>query len=144
MNCRECQSQFEAIFSGQSADAVRVAVNAHLASCDECARAHAREQKLWAILGNARTVRPSHGFAERTLRRIDEAPERESVAWRILPRWAMAGAAVLVATAIGGSLLWHEHRERKQVEHFAELFNAVASADFEVLSEPLYENGDML
>lgn len=144
MNCLECQSQFEAILSGQSADAARASVDAHLASCDECARAFVREQKLWEILGNARTIQPSHGFAERTVRRLDEVPEREPFAWWFLPRWAMTGAALLVAVAIGGSVLWHEHRERKQVEHFAELFNTVASADLDLLSEPLYENGDAL
>lgn len=56
------------------------------------------EQQAWELLGRHEGVKPSLGFADRTMRRLHEEPARrfwELTVWR----WVLAGgcAAVMVA-----------------------------------------------
>ncbi len=76
------------------------------------------EQAVWELLARHRWIEPSFGFAERTLRRLDELPER--AAWWQWPalRWATSlGLAAMVAAA--GILHWQHARTLRAAEVYA-------------------------
>jgi hypothetical protein len=93
------------------------------------------EQAVWELLGRHRSIEPSFGFAERTLRRLHEMPER--VAWWQWPvvRWAASlGLAATVAAA--GLAHWQQARTLRAAEVYAaahqdslEDFDVIAALD---------------
>lgn len=137
MNCRECQQQFDAMLGGKlDGDARRVA-EAHLRECARCASEWAQAKKLWALLGDAVAVQPSHGFADRVLRQLDAKTERETRSWFEWLhswRWITATAVLVLAVGITTVAIYHEHRRDKQVKHFEELFNVVQNVDVETFA----------
>jgi hypothetical protein len=57
------------------------------------------EQAAWELLGRHQSIEPSFGFAERTLRRLAELPEKP-IWWRLpVVRWA-SGLSVAFVLAI--------------------------------------------
>jgi anti-sigma factor RsiW len=151
MNCRECQDHFEAALSGQLDASVRATVEAHLHHCATCASAFAEEHKLWTLLDHAAKIEPSHGFADRVLRRLDEAPEDSSPWWtdaRYWLRWA-AGAAAVAIVCVAAVRIHHQNRleqDNARLQHFEELFSVVQADDPDaiLMITPTGQNGDTL
>ncbi len=81
------------------------------------------EQAAWELIGRHRSIEPSFGFVERTLRRLEEPPVRP--AWWQLPalRWALSLSLFVLVAGIG-ILRW----ERAQALRRAELY-ATAQQD---------------
>lgn len=73
------------------------------------------EQAAWELLGRHKGIEPSFGFAERTLRRLDEpAPVTRPVFWQPVLHWALA-ATVVVALGVGGWAGWQHKQQSDQV-----------------------------
>ncbi len=144
MKCRECQQQFEAALS-RSADAPeRAAVESHVRECPQCALAFAQARQVWELLGQTRTCQPSHGFADRVLRRLDAAPEAREpwwMRWSPSVRWAaVAAALVLLAGVTAVSLVQRERAAQRmqaqldqKVDHFKDLLELVQNVDPDVV-----------
>jgi hypothetical protein len=76
------------------------------------------EQAAWELIGRHESIEPSFGFAQRTLRRLDEMPARRT--WWQLPlvRWASSlGLAGVVAVA--GAIHRQRTVEAKRIEIYA-------------------------
>ena len=152
MNCSQCQDNLEAFLSGQCEPPLRRAIESHIRQCAACAKALAAERQLWELLGQAKTVRPSHGFSERVLRELDSRPRAGKgwLRWPVSLRWGAALVA-LVAVAMMSFVVFQQKQRpgdtipEAKVEHFEEFLELVQNVDVEsVLNAPLAENGDML
>ena len=77
------------------------------------------EQAAWELIGRHESIEPSFGFAQRTLRRLDEEPVRQLLWWQLpVVRWATSlGLAGIVAVA--GAIHRQKSVEAKQVETYA-------------------------
>ena len=76
------------------------------------------EQAAWDLIGRHESIEPSVGFAQRTLRRLDEIPARRI--WWQLPvvRWATSlGLAGIVAVV--GAIHRQKTVEAKRIEVYA-------------------------
>ena len=76
------------------------------------------EQAAWELLGRHESIEPSFGFVERTLRRLDEEPVRQSFWWQ-LPVFRWASSIALAVVVAGGAFAWHHVRETRNVEVYA-------------------------
>jgi hypothetical protein len=73
-------------------------------------------QAAWELLGRHRGIEPSFGFAQRTLRRLYEAPPRRF--WQLpVFRWATA-LSCMALLGIGGLVI----RQRAIVRHNTEVY----------------------
>jgi hypothetical protein len=95
------------------------------------------EQAAWELLGRHRSIEPSFGFVERTLRRLDETPVGSHRSFWHLPafRWAIA-ASFAVVLGLGGWLTWQHVQANRGAEVYAHLqqdrledFDVIASLD---------------
>jgi hypothetical protein len=76
------------------------------------------EQAAWELLGRHESIEPSFGFAERTLRRLDEEPARPVFLWQ-LPGMRWASSLALAAILAGAGFYWHRAREARYAEVYA-------------------------
>ena len=84
----------------------------------------------WELIGRHKSVQPSFGFAERTLRRLDEEPVR-LLWWRLpMTRWA-AGLSFVFVLAIG-LIHWQHTREAQRANVYA-FAQQDALEDFDVI-----------
>lgn len=103
MNCQEVQAKFDERLDELLDAAQRGGFDAHIAACPACAAQWRAYAGVWMTVGRHVAPMPSVGFAERTLRRLDEMPVRRLMPW-FLPvwRWGVAsGLAVIMLAAIG-------------------------------------------
>lgn len=103
MTCKEAQAKFQERLDGRLTDVT--GFDAHLAGCAACRQAWAEELALWDALGRVPALTPSFGFAERTLRRLHETPQRTWV-WPVW-RWATVAGALMVLGVAG---VWVQHQ----------------------------------
>src|ERR1043166_8804404 len=140
MNCQECQHQFDEMNSGRIGADARAQVETHLQKCSLCAEAFAAERKLWEALGSIPSTSPSHGFADRILRRLDTEPEPVRTGWSAWPswmRWSAATAVLMIAMGVAVALIFQTGLPPKHgiiareipVQHFEELFTFVQDID---------------
>ena len=74
------------------------------------------EQAAWELIGRHKSIEPSFGFAERTLRRLHEPPARRL--WQLPAfRWAVGMCLAMVAAV--GALHWQHVRDAKRAETYA-------------------------
>jgi anti-sigma factor RsiW len=148
MKCQECQQEFEAMLSSGIESSARSAAEAHLRECAQCSQAFTEARQLWALLDQAPSHQPSHGFADRVLRQLDTEPGPASrwwTAWSASLRWTVASAAVVVVVAITCLAVYKHGHEKRQLAHFEELFNLAQNVDPEtVVNAAAFENGDAL
>lgn len=153
MNCSQVKDHFEALLSGQCERPLRNEIESHVRGCAECAKTLAEERKLWELLGSARILHPSHGFADRVLRQLDDQPPPATNWWHRWPlalRWGAALSAVAGIAVVAFVVLQQERPTtdtiiEAKVEHFEEFFELVQNVDVEsVLNAPLAENGEVL
>jgi len=67
------------------------------------------EQAAWELIGRQKSIEPSFGFAQRTVRRLHEAPARRF--WELpVVRWATALSLLMIVA--GGLTYRHVARQR--------------------------------
>jgi hypothetical protein len=93
------------------------------------------EQAVWELLRRHESIEPSFGFAERTLRRLDEEPVRQLFWWQ-LPVFRWASSFALLAIVAGSAFYWQHARETRRVEAYVaahqdslEDYDVIASLD---------------
>jgi hypothetical protein len=90
------------------------------------------EQAVWELLARHRGIEPSFGFAERTLRRLNELPQR--IAWWqwTAVRWA-AGIGLAATVAAAGIFQWQRLQAWRAAEAYAAA-HADRLEDFDVIA----------
>jgi len=137
MNCQQTKANFDERLDNQFDAAHCAAFDAHVAGCADCAAEWRAYAGAWATVARQTAPEPSVGFAERTLRRLDESLAEHPRIWLApLSRWALAGTLVVTLSA-GGWFGWRTRNTRKidaEVEIYAmaqqdqlEDFDVVAS-----------------
>ena len=146
MNCKETQANFDERLDNRLDAAHNAAFEAHVAACPACAAEWRAYTGAWATVGQHVTMEPSVGFAERTLRRLDEhLTERPSVWLAPLWRWALAAGLVVTLTT-GGWFGWRQTHPRSakpdpQVEAYI-VTQQDRLEDFDVVASLHLLNGD--
>jgi hypothetical protein len=99
------------------------------------------EQAVWELIGRHRSIEPSFGFAQRTLRRLDEEPASLRPIWWQLPgvRWAVSLSLIFIATV--SVLHWQRGREAQRSEVYAAA-QQDSLEDFDVIANLDQLNGD--
>lgn len=130
MNCRTIRKQFDERLDGRLSEPARQQFEAHLAVCPACRQEWVEYAHAWEALTQLGPVTPSVGFVERTLRRLDEVPDRQ--VWPVLTRWLAYGTA-LVVLGLGSGLLWRQHTEQRRAALYAEIQGKDYLEDFDVI-----------
>ncbi|MBM3858866.1 MAG: hypothetical protein FJ395_04365 [Verrucomicrobia bacterium] len=127
MNCQQTKANFDERLDNQLDPSSRVAFDTHVNGCPGCAAEWRAYSGAWTFVGQQVAPKPSVGFAERTLRRLDETMPTQSRFW-LAPvwRWAMAGTLAIAMTA-GGWFGWRV-QDTRQAEVQAETY-AMAQQD---------------
>jgi hypothetical protein len=127
MNCQQTKANFDERLDNQLDAAHRTAFDTHVNGCPSCASEWRAYAGAWTVIAQQTVPEPSVGFAERTLRRLDENLKEHPRFWLApLWRWALAGAFVVTLSA-GGWFGWRTQHVRK-AEAQAEVY-AMAQQD---------------
>ena len=134
MSCQGIREQFDARLDERLSEAELAALEAHLAGCADCQREWQAYAAAWQTLALDKGIEPSFGFAERTLRQLNEpAVHEQPWWWRPSIRWATlatAGVALAITTWVG-----HERvLDRKQAEVYARVQEADYLEDYDVIA----------
>jgi predicted anti-sigma-YlaC factor YlaD len=146
MNCKAAQEIFDDRLDERLDTATQAAFDAHVAACASCGAAWREYAGVWATVARHVAAEPSVGFAERTLRRLDEptaAPERASQWLAPLWRWALATSLVVMLGGAGW-LGWertHARRAEKQTEAYV-MASQDRLDDFDVIASLHLLNGE--
>ena len=109
MSCRAVIDQFGERLDGRLDEPRQAAFDAHLAGCADCRREWAAYAGAWQALDRDEGIEPSFGFAERTLRRLNEPQEAVRWwVWRPSLRWV-----ALAATVTSWRASWQSSTEEK-------------------------------
>jgi predicted anti-sigma-YlaC factor YlaD len=126
MSCQTVRDQFDHRLDGRLSGPEQGAFDAHLAGCADCRREWEAYANAWQVLAHDKGMEPTFGFAERTLRRLNE-PRVGAHQWWWRPsiRWATLATTVtaLAVTAWVG-------RERMLDRKHAELYAHVQEGDY--------------
>ena len=146
MNCKEIQGNFDERLDNRLDAAHTAAFEAHVAACPACAAEWRAYAGAWATVGQHAATEPSVGFAERTLRRLDERlTERPSVWLAPLWRWALA-AGLVVTLSAGGWFGWRQtHQSSAKPDPQVEAYIVTQQdrlEDFDVVASLHLLNGD--
>lgn len=130
MSCQGIKDQFDDRLNGTPSPAFQ----AHLAECADCRGEWEAYAAAWRLLGRNKGIEPSFGFAERTLRRLDE-PQVAVRRWFWQPslRWTALAASV-VAVAVGGWIGHERTLDRKRAEVYARAQQADYLEDYDVIA----------
>lgn len=126
MSCQTVREQFADRLDGRLSGPEEGALETHLAGCPDCRREWEADASAWQALTRDKGIEPTFGFAERTLRRLNEP--RFGVPpwwWRPSIRWATlatAVAALVITVWIG--------RERRLERKDAEIYARVQAGDY--------------
>ena len=130
--CRQMRDRFDERLDGRLSAADQAAFDSHVESCAGCREQWQAYAAAWQVVARLPAVEPSFGFAERTLRRLQEPPEtRERMLWIPVWRWAAAAALALVlglGVWVGES--WHDARRASRSEAVARLYEQVRDTEF--------------
>lgn len=130
MSCQTIREQFDERLDGP----LLAAFEAHLAGCADCRREWEAYAGAWQVLGRDKGIEQSFGFAERTLRRLNEPPVVGLPRfWRPSLRWASL-AATIIALGVGGWIGRERIQEGKRVEVYARVQQADYLEDFDVIA----------
>ncbi len=126
MSCQSIREQFDDRLDGRLSGPEQSAFDAHLAGCVDCRREWEAYANVWQALTHDAGIEPTFGFAERTLRRLNE-PRAAAHPWWWRPsiRWATlatAGVALAVTAWVG--------HERMVVRKHAEVYARVQEGDY--------------
>ena len=142
MSCSAVIEQFSERLDGRLDEPRQAAFDAHLAGCADCRREWAAYAGAWRALDRDEGIEPSFGFAERTLRRLNEpqAAVRWWVWWPSL-RW-VALAATAIVLGIGGWVGHERTTARKSAETYVRIQQADYLEDFDVIANLDQLKGD--
>jgi anti-sigma factor RsiW len=133
MLCNQQREQFDERLDGRLGEPQREAFDRHVAVCPECARDWQAYTAVWQTLAQAEAPAPSVGFVERTLRRLDEAPEPFLLRWRRpVWQWVLVGATTVVI-AISGWMVWQRAQTQRAAEIYASVKRMEFAEDFDVI-----------
>ena len=126
MSCQTVIDQFDHRLDGRLSGPEQGAFDAHLAGCADCRREWEAYASAWQVLASDEGIKPSFGFAERTLRRLDE-PRVNTHQWWWRPsiRWATLATTVVALTVT----VW-VGRERALDRKHAEVYAHVQEGDY--------------
>ncbi|MGH9793968.1 MAG: anti-sigma factor family protein [Candidatus Acidiferrales bacterium] len=95
MNYKECEASVISYMDGRASEAVRRAVESHLAACAACRARAAEFRSVWSALDEAPALDPSPAFDARLRQRIAAEPRRTWFGWLVpAPRLMIATAAL--------------------------------------------------
>ena len=142
MSCHAVTEQFDERLDGRLDEPRQTAFDAHLAACADCRREWEAYVGAWQVLDRDEGIEPSFGFAERTLRRLNEPQValRQWV-WRPSLRW-VALAAMVVTLAVGAWIGRERMSGRKSAEVYARIQQADYLEDFDVIANLDQLKGD--
>jgi len=142
MSCQAFTGQFDERLDGRLDESSQAAFDAHLASCTSCRREWDAYNAVWQALARDEGIEPSFGFAERTLRRLNEPQVAiHWWAWRPSLRWASLAATVM-ALGVGGWIGHERMTERRRAEAYARIQHADYLEDFDVIANLDQLKGD--
>ena len=134
MSCRAVIEQFDERLDGRMDGQQQAVFDAHVAGCVDCGREWAAYAGAWQALDRDDGIEPSFGFAERTLRRLNEpGPAIHWWAWRPSLRWAVL-AATVVALGVGAWVGHERMVERRRAEIYARVQQGDYLEDFDVIA----------
>lgn len=134
--CRHIRKQFDVRLDLQCGIANELAFDEHVASCSACRQRWHQYVDIWQTVGRMKSIEPSTGFAERTLRRLDEAPATEpavSALWWPAWRWA-ALACLIVGLSTAGWVGWYRAQTARRAAIYAQVQQADYLEDFDVIA----------
>lgn len=115
VNCDECQNRLQEYVDNEVPSADRAAMDAHIASCDECARLHRRVAQFTTTMVKAVSgIRPGADFSSKVIARYEESqadlkgvPDKasERMPIRTYPAWPFV-VGIVVVVALGAWLLF--------------------------------------
>jgi anti-sigma factor RsiW len=134
MSCQTVIDQFDHRLDGRLSGPEQGAFDAHLAGCADCCREWEAYASAWQVLASDEGIKPSFGFAERTLRRLDE-PRVNAHQWWWRPsiRWATLATTVVALTVT----VWVGHErtlDRKRAEVYAHVQEGDYLEDYDVIA----------
>ncbi|MGD0061573.1 MAG: zf-HC2 domain-containing protein [Verrucomicrobiia bacterium] len=134
MSCQTVRDQFDQRLDGRLSGAKQAAFEAHLAACSSCRREWEAYANAWQVLARDEGIEPSFGFAERTVRRLNE-PRVDARPWWWRPsiRWATLATAV-VAMAVTGWVGHERILDRKHAELYAHVQEGDYLEDYDVIA----------
>jgi predicted anti-sigma-YlaC factor YlaD len=134
MSCQTVRDQFDHRLDGRLSGPERGALEAHLAGCADCRREWDAYANVWQVLGRDGGIEPSFGFAERTLRRLNE-PQASARPWWWRPsiRWASL-ATTVVALAVTAWVGHERTLDRKHAEIYARVQEGDYLEDYDVIA----------
>jgi anti-sigma factor RsiW len=134
MNCNQVRALMDDRLDGRLAEETGALFDRHVAVCPACDREWQTLCGMWSTLDRLPAIEPSVGFAERTLRRLDEpAP---SFAERFLPafwRWTLVGATAVVL-AVCGWTIWQRAQDARLAHVYARVHQGDLNDDFDVIA----------
>ena len=134
MSCQAVTKQFDERLDGRLDQPRQAAFDAHLAACADCRREWEAYAGAWQALDRDEGIEPSFGFAERTLRRLNEPQVAiHWWAWRPSLRW-VAVAATVIALGVGGWVGRERITGRKSAEIYARVQQGDYLEDFDVIA----------
>jgi hypothetical protein len=138
MSCQSIKDQFDERLNGIPSPAFEV----HLSGCADCRREWEAYAGLWRVLGRDKGIEPSFGFAERTLRRLNE-PEVGIRRWFWQPALRWTALAATVCVVVVGGWIGHERAvARKRAEIYARAQQADYLEDYDVIASLDQLHGD--
>ena len=134
MSCQAVNEQFDERLDGRLEKSQQAAFDAHVAACVDCHSEWQAYAGAWEVIKRQEGIEPSFGFAQRTLRRLDE---RSIVVrpwfWQPSVRWTSLAAAAVVLGV--GAWVGHERTlERKRAEVYAHAQQADYLEDYDVIA----------
>ena len=142
MSCEAFTEQFDERLDGRLDEPSRAAFDAHLAGCADCRREWHAYAAAWQVLAGDKGIEPSFGFAERTLRRLNEPPVALH-RWVWWPAWRWTAlAATVMALGLGGWIGRERVTGRKRAEAYAHIQQADYLEDFDVIANLDQLKGD--
>jgi anti-sigma factor RsiW len=142
MSCQAVTEQFDERLDGRLDEPRQTAFDAHLAGCADCRREWEAYIGAWQVLDRDEGIEPSFGFAERTLRRLNEPHVAiRWWVWRPSLRW-VAVAATVVVLGVGGWVGHERMTGRQRAEAYARIQQADYLEDFDVIANLDQLKGD--
>jgi predicted anti-sigma-YlaC factor YlaD len=142
MSCQAVREQFVERIDGRLDGSQRASFDAHLAGCPDCRREWDAYARVWQVLEHDSGIEPSFGFAERTLRWLNE-PEKAVRRWWWRPSIRWAALATTVATLAVTVWIGHERTlDRKHAEIYTRVQNGDYLEDYDVIANLDQLKGD--
>ena len=136
-NCNQQRLQFDDRLDGRLDERQCAEFDRHVAVCPECGPEWHDYAAAWQLLTRPKTIAPSFGFVERTLRRLDESPQSQgSWGWlwdRHAVRWGLGIASLALACAAGG-MTWQKIEAHRIGKVYASVSHGDLVSDFDVIA----------